>query len=185
MPTAGETAQLARVELALDYTEDELVRFDALLARQNAAGAKPTIWEGWPAFIALGFAVAIGATLLAIAGGAVTARSGAGIATLAFAAYWIGITAPGLVAGIAAKRQQQATYDTFREEWNGTRLLATQGGIWCRREGLRSFIGRSAIHKASSADGLLLLHLRAGQPIMLPERLLTPAQQEFLAALAS
>ena len=63
-------------------------------------------------------------------------------------------------------------------------MLATQGGIWVRRDGLRSFIGRSAIRKASSADGLLLLHLRAGQPTMIPLRLLTPEQRDFLTSLA-
>lgn len=184
MPTAGETALQARIELMLDYTDDELARFDTLLAQQNLAENKPTIWEGWPAFIGLGFIAAVGATLLAIAAGIVTARSGAGIAALCFGAYWLGISAPGLATGIADKRRRKAAFDAFRAEWNGTCLLATQRGIWLRREGLRGFIGRSAIHKASSADGLLLLHLRAGQPLMLPQRLLTAEQREFLTSLA-
>jgi hypothetical protein len=185
VPAAGETAKQARIELILDYTDDELARFDTLLAQQAIAEAKPTVWEGWSAFIGLGVAVAIGATLLATAGGIVAPRSGAGIAALCFGAYWIGMTAPGLAAGIADKRRRQATYDAFRAEWNGTRLLATRNGVWFRREGLRSFIGRSAIRKTSSGDGLFLLHLRVGQPTMIPLRLLTTEQQEFLAALAS
>lgn len=185
MPAAGEPAKQAHIELTLDYTDDELARFDTLLAQQNLAENKPTIWEGWPAFIGLGVAVAIGATLLATAGGIVAPRSGAGIAALCFGAYWIGMTAPSLAAGIADKRRQKATYDAFRAEWNGTRLLATRNGFWFRREGLRSFIGRSAIRKTSSGDGLFLLHLRVGQPTMIPLRLLTTEQQEFLAALAS
>jgi len=181
---AGEPAKQARIELTLDYIEDELVRFDTLLAQQAIAEAKPTIWEGWPAFIGLGVAVATGATLIAIAGGIVTTRSGAGIAALCFGAYWIGMTAPSLAAGIAEKRPRKATYDAFRAEWDGTRLLATRNGVWFRREGLRSFIGRSAIRKTSSTDGLFLLHLRIGQPTMIPLRLLTTEQQEFLSALA-
>ncbi|HEV7325791.1 MAG TPA: hypothetical protein VGN91_12020 [Bosea sp. (in: a-proteobacteria)] len=185
MPAAGEPAKQAHIELTLDYTDDELARFDTLLAQQNLAENKPTIWEGWPAFIGLGVAVAIGATLLATAGGIVAPRSSAGIAALCFGAYWIGMTAPSLAAGIADKRRQKATYDAFRAEWNGTRLLATRNGVWFRREGLRSFIGRSAIRKTSSGDGLFLLHLRVGQPTMIPLRLLTTEQQEFLAALAS
>lgn len=185
MPAAGDTAEQSRIEIMLDYTDEELARFDALMAQQNAAEAKPTVWEGWPAFIALGFAVAIGGALLAIAGGSITVRSGAGIAALAFAAYWIGITTPGLVAGIAAKRQQKAAYEAFCMEWSGTRLLATRRGIWFRREGLRSFIGKSAIQAVTCSDDLLLLHLSAGQPTMIPLRLLTPKQQEFLTALAS
>lgn len=184
MPAAGETAKQARIELTLDYTEDELARFDALLAQQTLADNKPAIWEGWPTFIGLGLAVAIGAALLAIAGGIVTTRSGAGIAALCFGAYWIGMTAPSLAAGIADKRWRKAAYDAFRAEWNGTRLLATQNGIWFRRKGLRSFIGRRAIRKTGCSDGLLLLHLRAGPPTMIPERLLTTEQQEFLTALA-
>lgn len=184
MPAADETAKQARVELTLDYTDDEISRFDTLLAQRTLAEARPTIWEGWPAFIGLGFVVAIGATLLAIAGGLATARSGAGIAALCFGVYWIGITAPGLAVGIADKRRREATYEAFRKEWNGTRLLATQRGIWFRREGLRSFIGRRAIRKASSTDGLFLLHLHAGQPTMIPLRLLTVEQQQFLTALA-
>lgn len=184
MPVAGETEKQVRIELALDYTDDELTRFDTLLAQQTIAEAKPTIWEGWPAFIGLGAAAAIGATLLAIVGGVIAPRSGAGIAALCFGAYWIGMTAPSLAAGITDRRRRKATYDAFRTEWNGTRLLATRNGVWFRREGLRSFIGRSAIRKTSSADGLFLLHLRVGQPTMIPLRLLTTEQQEFLAALA-
>ena len=184
MPTADETAGRAHIALTLDYTDEELTRFDALLAQEIFAEARPTIWEGWLAFIGLGFAVAIGATLLAIAGGIATARSGAGIAALCFAAYWIGMSAPGLAAGIADKRQRKAVYDAFRAEWGGTHLLATQHGLWFRRDGLRSFIGRSAIGKASTANGLFLLHLRAGQPTMIPQRLLTAEQQQFLTALA-
>lgn len=184
MPTADETAGPAHIALTLDYTEGELARFDALLAQETLAEARPTIWEGWPAFIGLGFAVAIGATLLAIAGGIVAARSGAGIAALCFTAYWIGMSAPGLAAGIADRRRRKAAYAAFETEWNGTCLLATQRGIRFRRNGLRSFIGRSAIRKASSSDGLLLLHLNAGQPVMIPLRLLTAEQLDFLVALA-
>lgn len=184
MPTADETAGRAHIALTLDYTEEELGRFDAMLARETLAEARPTIWEGWPAFIGLGLAVATGATLLAIAGGIATARSGAGIAALCLGVYWIGITAPGLVMGLANKRRRKAVYDAFRTEWNGTCLTATQRGIWFRRDGLRSFIGRSAIRKASSADGLFLLHLRAGQPTMIPLRLLTAEQRDFLTSLA-
>jgi len=184
MPTADETAGRASIALTLDYTQEELGRFDAMLAQETLAEARPTIWEGWPAFIGLGLAVATGATFLAIAGGITTARSGAGIAALCFGVYWIGITAPGLAAGITDKRRRKAVYDAFQTEWNGTRLLATQRGIWFRRDGLRSFIGRSAIRKTSSADGLLLLHLRAGQPTMIPLRLLTAEQRDFLTSLA-
>jgi hypothetical protein len=184
MPTADETTGRTRIALSLDYTDEELARFDTVLAQETLAEVKPTIWEGWPAFIGLGFAVAIGTTLLAIAAGAVTTRSGAGIAALCFATYWVGITAPGLAMGIADKRRRKAVYDAFRQEWNGTRLLATQHGIWFRRDGLRSFIGRSAIRKVSRADGLFLLHLRVGQPTMIPLRLLTAEQQDFLSALA-
>ena len=184
MPTADEATGRARIALTLDYTEEELARFDTVLAQEMFAGSRPTIWEGWTAFIGLGLAAATGATLLAIAGGIATARSGAGIAALCFGVYWIGITAPGLAMGIADRRRRKAVYDAFRTEWNGTRLLATRRGICFRRDGLRSFIGRSAIRKASSADGLFLLHLRAGQPTMIPQRLLTAEQQEFLAALA-
>lgn len=184
MPTADETAGRAHIALTLDYTEEELTRFDAVLAQETLAQARPTIWEGWPVFIVLGLVVATGATLLAIAGGIATARSGAGIAAFCFGVYWIGITAPGLAMGIADRRRRKAVYDAFRAEWNGTRMLATQRGIWFRRNGLRSFIGRSAIRKTSSADGLFLLHLRAGQPTMIPLRLLTTEQQQFLAALA-
>lgn len=184
MPTTDEAAERAPIVLTLDYTEEELARFDAVLAQETLAEAKSTIWEGWPAFIGLGLAVAIAATLLAIAGGIATPRSGAGIAALCFGIYWIGITAPGLAMGIADRRRRKAVYDAFQTEWNGTRLLATQRGIWFRRDGLRSFIGRSAIRKASSADGLLLLHLRAGQPTMIPLRLLTAEQRDFLASFA-
>lgn len=184
MPTADETAGPAHIALTLDYTEEELGRFDMVLAQETLAEARPTIWEGWPVFIGLGLAAATGATLLAIAGGIATARSGAGIAALCFGVYWIGITAPGLAMGIADRRRRKAVYDAFQKEWNGTRLLATQRGIWFRRDGLRSFIGRSAIRKAVSADGLLLLHLRAGQPAMIPLRLLTPEQRDFLTSLA-
>lgn len=184
MPTADEATGRARIALTLDYTEEELARFDIVLARETLTEARPTIWEGWPAFIGLGLAVATGVTLLAIAGGIITTRSGAGIATLCFGAYWIGITAPSLAAGIADKRRRNAAYDAFRAEWNGTRMLATSSGIWFRRKGLRSFIGRSAIPKTSASDGLLLLHLRAGQPIMIPLRLLTVEQRTCLLALA-
>lgn len=184
MSTADETAGRAHVALTLDYAEEEIGCFDAMLAQEALAGARPTIWEGWPAFIGLGLAVATGATFLAIAGGIATARSGAGIAALCFGVYWIGITAPGLAAGIADRRRRRAIYDAFQAEWNGTRLLATQHGIWFRRDGLRSFIGRNAIRKASSANGLLLLHLRAGQPAMIPLRLLTAEQRDFLTSLA-
>lgn len=184
MPTTDETAWRAHIALTLDYTEEELGRFDTMLAHETLDEARPTIWEGWPAFIGLGLAVATGATLLAIAAGIATARSGAGIAALCFGVYWIGITAPGLAAGIADRHRRKAVYDAFQTEWNGTRILATQRGIWFRRDGLRSFIGRSAIRKASSADGLLLLHLRAGQPTMIPLRLLTAEQRDFLTSLA-
>ncbi len=184
MPTADEATGRARIALTLDYTEEELARFDTVLAQEALAEAKPTIWEGWPAFIGLGLAAATGATLLAIAGEIAAARSGAGIAALCFGVYWIGITVPGLAMGIADKRRRKAVYDAFRQEWNGTHLLATQRGIWFRRDGLRSFIGRSAIRRTSSVDGLFLLHLRAGQPTMIPLRLLTAEQQQFLAALA-
>jgi len=184
MPTADETAGRAHIALVLDYTEEELARFDALLAQETLAETRPTIWEGWPAFIGLGLAAATGATLLAIISGIATARSGAGIAALCFGVYWIGITAPGLAMGIADRRRRKAVYGAFQTEWNGTRLTATQHGVWFRREGMRSFIGRSAIRKASSADGLLLLHLRAGQPTMIPLRLLTAGQQDFLTSLA-
>lgn len=184
MPTADETAGRASISLTLDYTDEELARFDTVLAQETLAGSKPTIWEGWTAFIGLGLAAATGATLLAIAGGIATARSGAGIAALCFGAYWIGMTAPNLAASIVDKRRRKATYGAFRREWNGTHLLATQHGLWFRRDGLRSFIGRSAIRRAGSADGLFLLHLSAGQPTMIPQRLLTAEQQEFLAALA-
>lgn len=184
MPTADEIAGRAHIALTLDYSEEELGRFDAMLAQETLAENKPTIWEGWPAFIGLGFAVATGAALLAIAGGIASARSGASIAALCFGIYWIGITTPGLVAGSADRRRRKAVYDAFQTEWHGTRLLATRRGIWFRRDGLRSFIGRSAICKVSSADGLLLLHLRAGQPTMIPLRLLTAEQQDFLVALA-
>lgn len=184
MPAAGETEKQTRIEITLDYTEDELARFDTLLAEQTLAEARPKIWEGWPAFIGLGAAVAIAGALLAIAGGTIAPRSGAGIAALCFGAYWIGITMPGLAMGIADKRRRKAAYAALRAEWDGTRLLATPNGIWFRRQGLRSFIGRSAIRKASSAGGLVLLHLRVGQPTMIPLRLLTMEQQEFLFALA-
>jgi hypothetical protein len=184
MPTTDETAGRAHIALTLDYTEEELARFDTMLAQETLAEARPTIWEGWPAFIGLGLAAATGATLLAIASGIATARSGAGIAALCFGVYWIGITAPGLAMGIADKRRRAAAFDAFRAEWNGTRLLATQHGLWFRRDGLRSFIGRSAIRKAGCSESLLLLHLRAGQPIMLPQRLLTADQEARLLALA-
>lgn len=183
MPAAGETARRTPVELTLDYTEDELARFDALLAQQDLATVKPAIWEGWPAFIGLGLAAAIGAAMLAIAGGIATVRSGAGIATLCFATYWIGITAPSLAAGLADRRRRKLAYDAFRAEWNGTRLLATQSGIWFRRDGVRSFAGRSTIGRVTCSDGLLLLHLGTGQPTMIPLRLLTAEQQASLVAL--
>ena len=177
----GKTVEKNRIEILLDYTDDELDQYNRLMAQRDATGTRPRIWEGWPAFIALGFAVAIGAALLAVAAGLVTAHSGANIAVLCFAAYWIGITAPGL----ATRRHRKLAYDNFRSEWNGARLLATQRGLWFRRDGVRSFISRTAIPRATCSGDLLLLQLSAGQPVALPLRLLTPEQRAFLTTLAS
>jgi hypothetical protein len=182
---AGDSSAAGQphVEIVLDYADGELAQFEALMARHQAAADRPRIWEGWPAFIALGLAAATGATLLAIAGGAVQARSGAGIAVLAFASYWIGLTAPALAGGVAAARRRKAAFDAFRAEWNGTRLLVTRRGIWLRRVGMRGYIGRDALRSTSRDDALFLLHLHAGAPTAIPLRLLTPAQQAVLAAL--
>ena len=59
MPTADEATGRARIALTLDYTDEELARFDALLAQETLAQTRPTIWEGWPAFIGLGLYTAL------------------------------------------------------------------------------------------------------------------------------
>lgn len=178
--------ELQPFEIVLDFTDDELAQYEAISARRSATRAKlpVSIWEGWTGLIGIGCASAVGAAALAVASGAISARAGAGVAALSFGTFWVGLSLPGFIGRRSTERQRRVAFDDFRAEWNGARILATSQGLWVRHGGLRSFVSRSTIQATSREAGLFLLHLPRGRPMVIPLRLLTPAQQDRLATLA-
>ncbi|TCR66996.1 hypothetical protein [Bosea sp. BK604] len=187
MSDVSNATETAPFEIVLDFTDDELLQYEAVSAHRSAARTKPpgSIWEGWTGPILIGCVSASAAATLAIASGAVSSRAGAGVAALSFGTFWAGLWVPGFIGRRTAEQQRKVAFDEFRTEWNGARILVTSQGLWMRHGGLRSFVSRNAVQATSREAELFLLHLPRGRPMVIPLRLLTSAQQARLAALSS
>ncbi|QCI67322.1 hypothetical protein [Phreatobacter stygius] len=183
-PDGAPAEPTPRFRIDLDYADDELAAVEAVMARRQQALLKRDPWDPW-AIIIMGCIVAFATAILAMWLGVGRRGQGAIIAALAFVAFWIGASSPGLIARRQAARLRAAERADFRAEWAGTTLAVDARGISLQRPDAQGFYAASAFRSATREGGLVLLWPHAGAPLAIPARLMSTGQQARLMAIAS
>jgi len=164
-------------EIHLDYTKSEFIEYDALARRRQQATVKRSFWNSGGALVGLCATVSGLVSLLAVTSGASSSQSGDIIAVLAFAAFYAGFWTPSMIARLSAA----SWHASYKSDFPNLRLLVTDAGIWLSSDtGWRSFLPYSYFRSATVQNGLLALWAKAGRPLIMPVRLLTPEQQARL-----
>jgi hypothetical protein len=162
---------------AVDYSDAEIAVYQQIISRKQGSYS----WNNnfWVIFTT-GFVAALVTALVAAGTGIVDVRNGDVVAVLVFAGFWIGVWAPDFLFKRKRQKALQEHRDTFRARLQNASILVTASGIVTRAAGARSFYSRSAIMAATKERGLLLLWTTTHAAIIVPLRLLDPAQQAQL-----
>ena len=171
------TASWTGFRIALDYTDRDLAICRRIAQRRQQG--RP----GMALFLAIagtGFLAASLATALADAAGVVRYGGGATVAALGFAVFWLGCWAPAIWLNLLTRRQARRRVEAWRGRWAGAVLSVSPAGVAVRTATVRLALAWPAIATASVEQGFIVLQTTFDGVIVLPARLLQPAQQDRL-----
>lgn len=162
--------------ITLDYSERELALYRRSRRRQQG---RPWLVQ-FLAMVGTGFVSASLAVALAEAAGAVRYGGGATIAALGFAVFWLGCWTPAMWLSLLTRRETRRRLEIWQARWNGARLWAGPAGIAIRMADERFAVAWSAITAATEVSSLVVLRTSLGGEVLVPARLLQPAQRARL-----
>jgi hypothetical protein len=171
-------AQTFRIKFA--YTKAELIAYQDIVARRRRTEARVATGG----LIVTGFAVGLIAAWLAAETRIVRPGDGALVAVLVFAGFWLGTWSPTIWSWQSMRRARQQRQDDLRGRMEGATMLVGPGGIFTRGAGVLGFRSRSAIKSVTREKDLLLLWTSTDTAVVIPARLLQPAQMEMVLSFA-